>query len=163
MEREREREESGGRRVRRLGTRLRVRVRAPIMAMRGYVPSERLCSAVREGDCQEIRRLIDKGLDPNNCIGESNETPLESCCLDGNLLVAKYLIEEHFYDPHRPFPSPVYDETPLYTAVHFGHFDLVKYLIDTCHCDPMYNTSSRETTTALHKACQGHKAESWIL
>ena len=46
-------------------------------------------------------------------------------------------------------------ETPLHYACHYGHLNIVQYLISELHCDPMTNDDNSETP--LHYTCHyGH-------
>ncbi|NWR40559.1 CDN2B inhibitor, partial [Tachuris rubrigastra] len=61
-----------------------------------------LCTAAARGDRQEVRKLLDAGVDPNatNCFGR---TPLQVMML-GSPRVAELLLQRGA-DPNRPDPS----------------------------------------------------------
>ncbi|XP_017689237.1 cyclin-dependent kinase 4 inhibitor B [Pipra filicauda] len=63
---------------------------------------DRLCTAAARGDREEVRKLLDAGVDPNatNCFGR---TPLQVMML-GSPRVAELLLQRGA-DPNRPDPS----------------------------------------------------------
>ena len=98
---------------------------------------------------QEARRLVDIGVNPEKCrckfVGFT--TPLHHYCAHGNLLVAKYLIEERKIDPNRWDSEGL---SSLHYACAHGRMEVIKYLIDTGHCVP--DCADRCGLTPLHYA-----------
>ena len=132
--------------------------------------SERLCCAVWEGNLYEVRRLIEsEGVDPH---GRDwwGRTALEISCAHYHLNLVRYLVEEQSCDPNSVNRR---EHTPLYCACGCGcgwssrgfassrtngsnsRTDVVKYLVETCHCDPM--CVDEDGWTPLHwAASEGH-------
>ena len=115
--------------------------------------SDRLFDATWQGNLHEVRRLIEEeGVDPNGK-DSLGQTALEVACVRHCLNVVKYLIEEQNCDPNRGY---FFRDSPLHSACDSWFFrrvgertcyssssdissrlDVVRYLIETCHCDPM--------------------------
>ena len=75
----------------------------------------------------------------------------------GKLSSVQYLIEVEHKNPNRRRNWGLFDSggTPLHTAAEFGHLDIVKYLIEECHCD--LEAKDRYRNTPLHQAVRfGH-------
>ncbi|XP_072024612.1 LOW QUALITY PROTEIN: protein phosphatase 1 regulatory inhibitor subunit 16B-like [Amphiura filiformis] len=83
-----------------------------------------LLEAAARGDLDEVRKLLENGVDPN--IGnEDGLTALHQCCIDNNEAMMKVLVE-HGADVN------VTDRelwTPLHAASTCGHVNLAQYLI----------------------------------
>ncbi|XP_071586643.1 cyclin-dependent kinase 4 inhibitor B-like isoform X3 [Heliangelus exortis] len=77
---------------------------------RGEGPSDRLCRAAARGDREEVRRLLEAGVDPNGT-NSFGRTPLQVMML-GSPRVAELLLQRGA-DPNRPDPRtgclPVHD------------------------------------------------------
>ena len=117
--------------------------------------SDRLIDAAWEGNLREVRRLIEEEGEAPDGIDWWGQ-PLEASCARCHLHVVKYLIEKQHSDLSRLSRSAWgYVYSPLHCACgswtyHYStHFesssnssttsrslDVVKYLIETCHCDP---------------------------
>ena len=54
--------------------------------------------------------------------------------MEGHLDVVKFLIEDMKYHPQIPNN---FGDTPLHHAIKNGHRNIVKYLVNTHHCDPL--------------------------
>ena len=90
--------------------------------------SDRLRRAAREGNLQEVRRLVEEGgVDPKRV------RPLHDSALYGRLQVMRYLIEERHCDPKC---VDKYGGTLLHRSALGGHLQVVRYLIEEQHCDP---------------------------
>ena len=97
--------------------------------------SDRMVSAARKGNLQEVRRLVEEeGVDPKQRVrGTFGETPLLWSANSGHLQVMQYLIEEQHCDPRRVDED---GRTPLHYSAGGGHLDVVRYLTEKKHCDP---------------------------
>ena len=83
-------------------------------------------------------------------------TPLHCTAIHNNLRVVKFFIEDlNFrYDPNC---KSQLGRTPLHHASEGGHLDVVKYLVETHHCDPLCPDIDNETP--LHRAVANGRLE----
>ena len=61
-----------------------------------------------------------------------NDTALDYAAQSGHLLMVKYLVSVHHFEPNK---NKFGRKNPLHHASEKGHFDVVKYLIVECKCD----------------------------
>ena len=80
------------------------------------------------------------------------------CGLIGDLNLLKQIIEEQSSD-HSPYFKQIdkHGQTPLHYACMFGHFDLVRYLIEMQYCDP--NIANAKGEILLHTCCDSKCSE----
>lgn len=94
--------------------------------------------------------------DPTNDFhGANNTSPLHLACLDGDLSLAQYLVEELGMEP-TAFTFDSHHWTALHCAASQGHEELCRYLLSTqvCRCDDRTDTGC----TALELAKRnGHE------
>ena len=124
--------------------------------------SDHLVDAAWEGNLREVRRLIEEeGEDPNKRDSQG-QTALEASCARCHLNVLKYLIEEqqcrvYGYNSlccacgrriYRRFESTISNIISISKSS--SSLDVVKYLIETCQCDPM--CMDKDGRTPLHWA-----------
>ena len=61
-----------------------------------------------------------------------------AACRNGELERVKDLVEQQHVDPNEWIEDDErYGKTPLHWAAHFGHLEIMKYLVEKCKCDPM--------------------------
>ena len=106
--------------------------------------SDRLRLAAKEGNLQEVRRLVEEeGENPKRGVGVLGWTPLHRSAIGGHLRVMRYLIEEQHCNPKCVAKD---GWTPLHYASHVG---VVKYLLVVHHCDPNCKTKDGRTPLDL--------------
>src|ERR1700733_1469314 len=108
-------------------------------------PSDRLHAAVRDGDLEQTKRLIEAGVpvDTRNALGS---TPLQDAAWNGNREIAAFLIA-HGADINARHPEA--GSTALYYAIATGHADMVELLLHS-GADP--SLRYRGGQLALHLA-----------
>ena len=86
---------------------------------------------------------------------QSGNTPLHTACVDGHLDIVQLLSHGIGCDPNK---TNFNDLTCLHLAtLHVGRLDVVRYLVDAHHCDPLCLDENKETP--LHNAARGGKLE----
>ena len=124
------------------------------------VMSDGLRVAVRMGDLQEVRWLVEeKGVYPNRRWGMFGWTPLHYSADGGHLQVVRYLIEKQFCRPNCVDNDGL---TPSHCSARNGHLQVVRYLMEEDpyfmflkRCDP--NCVDKNGYTPLHHASKwGH-------
>ncbi|XP_041376954.1 protein phosphatase 1 regulatory subunit 16A-like isoform X2 [Gigantopelta aegis] len=89
-----------------------------------FEPSVTLLEATARNDIDEVRRLLQSGVSPDET-NEDGLTALHQCCIDGNEELLKLLLE---YNANvNAKDSELW--TPLHAAATCGHIHLCKYLI----------------------------------
>lgn len=112
------------------------------------VLSESLCEAAEEGDVPKIKQLLKK-IGPN-CRDRFNDTPLHRASVCGQNEAVKVLIAAGA-NIYAEVPGHLH-RTPMQDAISFGHFDVIKTLIDAGY-DVNYKSPSAYTRS-LEDACQ---------
>ena len=111
--------------------------------------NKELLEAVRAGDVQRVRELLEAGANPN-ARDKDGLTPLHWAASEGHADIVKILLE-HGADPNTKIK---YGWTPLHYASREGHADVVKLLLEH-GADP--NTKKDDGLTPLHVAAfSGH-------
>ena len=105
--------------------------------------------ASRRGDLEEVKRLVEKKLNPLEKVGKKGRNALHFAAAGGHLSVIKYFIERGY--------NPACENTAGWTCLHYAarynHYDLVQYLVDEQKMDPM--CQSKLGDTPLHQAFVG--------
>ena len=83
-------------------------------------------SAIKEGNLEEVKGLIEKGADVN-FVSLYEDTPLIVASREGNLEIAKLLVEKGADANFSTF----HENTALSNACASGNLELVKYIIDS--------------------------------
>ncbi len=101
-----------------------------IGAILGYIllvtqVSGDIFSAAKEGNIEEVRRLVESGVDVN-VKDNDGRTPLHFAAGLGYIEVVKYLISKGAYVNVK---ENAHGATPLHLAAEFGQIEVVKYLI----------------------------------
>lgn len=89
-----------------------------------FISSIVLLEAAARNDLDEVKRLLDEGIDPNSC-NEDGLTALHQCCIDHYPQMMKLLVEGGA--DVNATDSELW--TPLHAAATCNHLDLVQYLI----------------------------------
>lgn len=118
---------------------------------KGYL-GEELLAASKDGDIEEIKRLIDSGADVNARDLDTWQTPLHWAPIWGQTDMAKILIDAGADVNARDD----YERTPLYLAANNGHTDIVKLLIDA---GADLNARCDDEWTPLHVADKNGHAD----
>ena len=106
--------------------------------------------AAREGNLQEVQRLINEGVDVNSK-AEDNQTPLHYASWHGHFEVAKLLLANGANINAR---TKLWNWAPLHYASDKGHLEMVKFFLEN-GANP--NASSYGADTSLHLASlEGH-------
>ena len=115
------------------------------------LPDECLVTlAVRMGNMEMVRYLLDYGL-PTDAFNGANVAPLHVACTMNNIEAAHLLVERGAAINKQDSDG----NSPLMFAVHGGHLDMVKFLVDKAKAD--INLADNEGTTPLIRAvCLGH-------
>jgi cytohesin len=111
------------------------------------VLSDPLHDAVEEGTVEQVRRLLQSGIDIN-ARDDDGETALHEAAEAGRLEMVRLLVEAGATRGVRD----VEGETPLHEAVEDGHLEVVRYLV--LHGAPVniINSFDDEGRSALHLA-----------
>ncbi|NXU57037.1 CDN2B inhibitor, partial [Turnix velox] len=83
-----------------------------------------LCSAAARGDREEVRRLLEAGVDPNGT-NSFGRTPIQVVMMLGSPRVAELLLQ-HGADPNRPDPRT--GCLPVHDAARAGFLDTLQTL-----------------------------------
>ena len=117
---------------------------------------ESLClDAFDRGDHEEAVRLLPLVKGPNDISSSGHASLLHLSSRNGWLDVTKDLITKYRCDPHQRGDG---GQTCLYSAAQHDHVDVMRYLIDECHCDPMAVDRYYGRTPLHHAACWGRSA-----
>ena len=110
----------------------------------------RLVTNSREGNTDEVRKLLSVGLLDVDCV-DRGWTPLQYASEKGHKDVVKLLLDKGA-DPKK---ADDYENFPLHNAAEDGHKDVVQLLLDR-GADP--NKAEQDGRTPLHDAAHyGHK------
>ena len=122
----------------------------------GYVFSITFLNAAARAGTQNLTEvMMDHNHAPLNLQDASGRGPLGWTCEAGHLEIAK-LLHGHDADIHQiDGEGDNYQWTPLHFAARYGHFDLVKYLVEA-GADPHCVNKSLETP--LMEAVEGREA-----
>lgn len=81
--------------------------------------------ATRKGKNQIAIMLVDLGIDVNAKMGPAMGTPINVAASEGNEELVRFLLSKHAeLDVSEP------EKNPLFSAIHNGHKDIVKILLD---------------------------------
>ncbi|EDO48620.1 predicted protein [Nematostella vectensis] len=86
-----------------------------------------MCCASSSGSVQTLQKLLDQGADPNGNINYDGRTPLHIACLNGNLEIARFLLQ-HGASVH---VRDRFNRSPLEDAIKFRHQKVVELLVET--------------------------------
>lgn len=101
---------------------------APLLAMTAFTaPVDPVTEATRQGDVNELRRLVQRGEQVDVAAGDGM-TPLHWAAENGNRDIARILIGAGARVDSR---TRIGGYTPLHLAIQAGHTDLVKLLIES--------------------------------
>ncbi|WP_353277467.1 ankyrin repeat domain-containing protein [Wolbachia endosymbiont (group B) of Villa cingulata] len=87
-------------------------------------PNSELFDAVKEGNLDRVKELIERGASINTK-GSDGNTPLHLAAKVGNLSIVTYLVGKRNADL---YVKNKYGQTPIYLAAKNNHLDTVKYL-----------------------------------
>jgi hypothetical protein len=90
-----------------------------------HSPSRRLEEAVRHGDVQTVKNMLENGADPNTHL-HSGASLLMLACNQGHIEVARLLVEKGA-DVNYIYPNM--HDTALFAAVLHGREDIVQFLL----------------------------------
>lgn len=112
------------------------------------LPAETVAAfeAIRVGDSSTVRRLLDKGLDPNSK-DVLEDSLLHDAAEEGNIAIAKLLISKGAAIDAKGG----HEQTPFYEAAISGHLDVADLLLQ--HGADI-DAGSKEGGTALHYLCE---------
>lgn len=90
--------------------------------------SDNVYNLITSGDLDSLKEKINEGFDPESIIDEwFSEKPLHVAAGNYQYEIAKYLLEDLWVDPD---PLNVDGQTPLFLAVMYGDYEMVKLLLD---------------------------------
>lgn len=127
-------------------------VKKPYTMKRDASGSSLLQRACKKGNLNEVRDLLERGADPNEC-DFCGFTCLHEAALNGDIDIVRYLISKGADVNKQALPDGDL-ETPLIDAADNGHYEIVKLLLES-GADPLiYNNDGY---TALTKIFNIHK------
>ena len=114
-----------------------------------------LMSAVEQGNEDLVRKILQRGADPNakKKLYGREQTPLSQAAWNGNEAIVKLLLETGEVDVDLKSSD---DRTPLFRAACSGHEAAVKLLLDTDKVE-IDSRDSDGQTPLLRAALNGHK------
>ena len=115
-----------------------------------------IIKAASEGKMKSIKFNFESLLqkDDINKKDSKGRTPLHIACINGDLPLVRYLIE----DAHSDIEATTNNGyAPIHSACEGGHLEIVQYLIKAAHVDKEAKTADSFKNTPLHIACmKGH-------
>lgn len=111
-----------------------------------------LMTAARQENTEDVRRLLEEGVDPNEA-NNSGWTPLLLVSKNGNVEIMRLLLENPF-DPEKqadPDQSNAHGTTPLMLAASNGHEEAVDLLLEF-EADPTKRNNKGETALDILEA-----------
>ena len=108
-----------------------------------------LLSAIKSGDVDEVRGLLEQDRYLVNCTDTDGLTPLHYACGKGNLEMVRMLISEFGADSNARALNNI---TPIRTAAVNGKEEVTLTLIKEFGCDP--TVKGQNGRSLLHNACQ---------
>lgn len=109
--------------------------------------------ATLNGNLQEVKRLIEEGLNPLDK-DINDDTLLHFAAIKGELDILKYLVEDVECNPAM---QGFRGTTTLHAAAQGEQFTTVKYLVEQCQLDPI--ALDHVNWYPLHYACSGGDLE----
>lgn len=109
-----------------------------------------LFKAAERNDENEVKRMVEEGV-PVTSLDELDQTLAHIASKNGNLNLIKYVAQK---DPTILEALDFYGENVLFPAIDGGHFDIVKYLVETRGMDISKHYKKCFGNTAIHKAAE---------
>ena len=123
----------------------------PDMGMGHDSSAHELHLASTRGDLEAVKFLTEeKKLNPLQ-EDKDERNAIYCAAKGGQLAVLKYFIEQGHNPASQCSTGRAAGYTPLHAAARYNHLELVQYLIDEQHVDPM--CQANDGSTPLHKAC----------
>ena len=111
-----------------------------------------LHDAVRSGDVEKVREILESGKSSINCTDPIGWTPLHWACYKGHVEIVMVLVSEFKADTTIETP---YVNSPLITAAINKHDNVVHALLSDPQC--LVDAKGEDGYTALHYSCRyGH-------
>ncbi|MEM4875102.1 MAG: ankyrin repeat domain-containing protein [Thermofilaceae archaeon] len=121
-----------------------------------------LHEAVREGDLQRVKKLLERGANVNAKDDTfASNTPLHYAAMEGYLEVARLLVEKGAYVNARNS----YGWTPLHYAAYYGHLEVVRFLLEAGADPTLRNNDGRTPADLARKEGYGdivELIEDWV-
>ncbi len=111
--------------------------------------STQLWTATRQGNIQQVKRLVSMGNNPM-AKDPNNDTALHIAAAHGRIQILKYLIEDQGCNPAS---LGWHGTTSLHMAAEFKHLSIVQYLVTQHQVDSLEQDDNGYSS--LHRACQG--------
>jgi len=107
--------------------------------------------AVKKGDMEGLKGLVDGGVDVNDTTSKGKQTPLHVAALEGHAKIAEYLLDHGAELEAKDSEG----SSPLLEAVRGGHLEVIKLLLQR---GADIHTAGSNQKTLLHVAAfHGHK------
>lgn len=107
-----------------------------------------LLRAVKENNVDDVKNLLEKGVDPNTKDKINGSTVLHWACFTGNVDITKHLVEKGA-DIHAKDKQ---GSTAVHEAAYWGHFSILTYLVDEKSAN--FNARNIHGDTPLYKAIE---------
>ena len=114
-----------------------------------------MCKAIKNGDLDEVKRLLEDGVDPNCVSPDWNKSrPIILAAVGGQTSMMKLLLEQSSLDPN--VCDELFGNTALIDASHAGNTDVVRLLLDDHRVDVNLRSKGSGRTALMQAARYGN-------